>query len=370
MAMSNQRPPHRFQSGRACGSKTMRRQSARQTCPNQFQSSTARVIAAWMALETVKWRRNGCCSVNLRRPSIELHMTMNGTMSTWSRLSLAIQPTPNASWKRRAATRRKTLTQLLRNISRRWRWRRQDLRRQIWRCRRWARGEFRCFACSASLYRRRLALWAQCGNFWFHFRSPSQVLFALVAMWNFLKSCYKRKNLNNFSNFFFYLFFVPFFYSLSFTVIFVVSVILLWLPRYSYSHDMPSVFSCCCLIFFNSLLLSTMRIDSWCALGFWLLSGCVLVLQSLVKCDIFCCLCLEYPRQMSHTTVLVEETVPVPNGTTIRYTTASIKLKNPPLGSSVINHVQQTRRWQLIDTSEDSDLSEELEEDTMEEWTE
>lgn len=122
-----------------------------------------------------------------------------------------------------------------------------------------------------------------------------------------------------------------------------MSVILLWLPRYSYSHDTPAIFTCSGLILFNAILLSTMKIDSWLALGFWFLSGCILVAQSLIKCDVWCCLCLEYPRQMSHTTVLIEETVPIPNGT-IRYTTASIKLVNPPKGSTVINHVQQSRR--------------------------
>lgn len=146
----------------------------------------------------------------------------------------------------------------------------------------------------------------------------------------------------------------------------VVSFVMLWIPRYTFSHDTPAIFTCAVSFFFNSVLLSSMMFDSWLAITFWLLSGVVLVLQSLVKCDVWCCLCLEYPRASTHSTVLMEESL-IPNGSSrVTATTATIRLKNPPIGSSVINHVQ-SRRWH-IDSSETE--SEEYEEDTVEEWTE
>lgn len=118
---------------------------------------------------------------------------------------------------------------------------------------------------------------------------------------------------------------------------------MIWIPRYVYSHDTPAIFTCTVSLFFNSLLLSSMMFDSWMAILFWFVSGTILVAQSLIKCDVWCCLCLEYPSRSSHTTVLLEENL-IPNaGTAPRLTTATIRLKNPPIGSSVINHVQ-TRR--------------------------
>jgi hypothetical protein len=118
---------------------------------------------------------------------------------------------------------------------------------------------------------------------------------------------------------------------------------MLWIPRYVYSHETPAVFTCTFSLLFNAVLLSSMMLDSWCAISFWLCSGCILVAQSLVKCDVWCCLCLEYPRQHSHTTLLMDETL-IPNGSSrTSTTTATIRLKNPPIGSSVINQVQSRR---------------------------
>lgn len=122
-----------------------------------------------------------------------------------------------------------------------------------------------------------------------------------------------------------------------------MSVIMLWLPRYTYSHDTPAIFTCTFSFLFNSVLLTTITLDSWLAIVFWFLSGIVLVVQSLVKCDVWCCLCLDYPRHNGQPTVLIEESL-IPNGASRHPTaTATIRLKNPPIGSSVINHVQ-TRR--------------------------
>jgi hypothetical protein len=123
-----------------------------------------------------------------------------------------------------------------------------------------------------------------------------------------------------------------------------MSVVMLFIPRYTYSHGTPGIFTCSLSFLFNSVLLSTITFDSWFAVLFWIISGVVLVVQSVVKCDVWCCLCLDYPRQPGgQPTVLIEESL-IPNGSA-RHTTATttIRLKNPPIGSSVINHVQSRR---------------------------
>lgn len=130
---------------------------------------------------------------------------------------------------------------------------------------------------------------------------------------------------------------------LNVSVIFVTSVVMLWIPRYTYSHETPAIFVCTFSFLFNSVLLSSMMLDSWLALIFWLVSGAVLVAQSLIKCDIWCCLCLDYPRHSGQTTLLMDETL-IPNGSRgLQTATATIRLKNPPIGSSVVNHVQSRR---------------------------
>jgi hypothetical protein len=131
--------------------------------------------------------------------------------------------------------------------------------------------------------------------------------------------------------------------NLNFSVVFVMSVVMLWIPRYVYSHKTPSVFTCTFSLLFNAILLSTMMIDSWIAIVFWLVSGVALVLQSLIKCDVWCCLCLDYPHHPRHTTILMEENL-IPNGSSRIPTTATIRIKSPPISQSVINHVQTPRR--------------------------
>lgn len=120
-----------------------------------------------------------------------------------------------------------------------------------------------------------------------------------------------------------------------------MSVVMLWIPRYTYSHDTPGIVTCTLSFLFNSILLSTITLDSWFAVIFWLISGVVLVVQSVVKCDVWCCLCLDYPqgRHSGQPTVLIEESL-LPRHATA---TTTIRLKNPPIGSSVINHVQSRR---------------------------
>lgn len=128
---------------------------------------------------------------------------------------------------------------------------------------------------------------------------------------------------------------------MTFLVVLVMSMIMMWIPRYTYSHDIPTIVTCTLSLLFNATLLSSMMLDSWCATVFWLVSGVILVLQSLIKCDVLlCCLCSDYPEHSSHSTVLLEERL-IPNVQSRPTTT--IRLKNPPMGSSVINHVQ-TRR--------------------------
>lgn len=122
-----------------------------------------------------------------------------------------------------------------------------------------------------------------------------------------------------------------------------MAIVMLWIPRYTYTHDTPAIITCTFSFLFNAILLSSMMFDSWMAIIFWLVSGFVLVVQSLIKCDVWCCLCLDYPRDSGQSTVLMEENL-IPNGSSRHATaTATIRLKNPPIGSSVINHVQSRR---------------------------
>lgn len=114
-----------------------------------------------------------------------------------------------------------------------------------------------------------------------------------------------------------------------------------WIPRYTYSHETPAILTCTISFLFNFILLTAMLFDSWCAIIFWFVSGIILAAQSMMKCDVWCCLCLDYPSRSSQSPGMMEENL-IPIGST-RLTTATIRLKNPPIGSSVINHVQSRR---------------------------
>lgn len=131
-------------------------------------------------------------------------------------------------------------------------------------------------------------------------------------------------------------------------ILFVISVVgilvvnfgALWIPQYTYSFETPSTFTCSICIFFCSILFAFITFDSWCAIIFWLVSGIVLAIQSLVKCDLLCCLCLDYPRD--ETTIVMEEHL-VTNGSinSNGISTATIHIRNPSKGMSIINHVQR-----------------------------
>lgn len=121
-----------------------------------------------------------------------------------------------------------------------------------------------------------------------------------------------------------------------------MSFIIIWIPKYSSTHATPSTFTCIISIFFCSILLSSIMFDSWLAIIFWFISGIILALQSLIKCDIFCCLCLDYPHNSAQTTIVMEEHI-IPNGSNNGLAATSIRIKNPPKGLSVVNHVQKYR---------------------------
>ena len=125
------------------------------------------------------------------------------------------------------------------------------------------------------------------------------------------------------------------------TVVSLLSGVMQWIPRYNYSHETPSIFTCNLSLLFNAILLSTMTIESWLAVLFWLLAGLVLVLQSLVPCDIFCCLCLEYSGDSSQATMLIDNDEIMSRHT--QPPKVYLKATAPPIGSSIVNRVQ-TRR--------------------------
>ncbi|XP_070495033.1 probable cationic amino acid transporter isoform X2 [Chironomus tepperi] len=124
--------------------------------------------------------------------------------------------------------------------------------------------------------------------------------------------------------------------------ILIISFIMIWIPKYSSSHATPSSFTCIIFIYTSSVLLSSIMFDSWLAIIFWFISGIILSLQSLIKCDIFCCLCLDYPHSSAQTTIVMEEHI-IPNGSSNSLAATSIRIKNPPKGLSVVNHVQKYR---------------------------
>lgn len=127
--------------------------------------------------------------------------------------------------------------------------------------------------------------------------------------------------------------------SLSILIILITNLLSLWIPKYTYSYATPSTFICSMSIFSCSILISFMTLDSWLAVIFWLLSGLILVVQSLVNCDVLCCLCLDYPRD-DEATIVMEEHLGTINANGI--TQATIHFKNPPKGMSIINHVQRS----------------------------
>lgn len=127
--------------------------------------------------------------------------------------------------------------------------------------------------------------------------------------------------------------------SLAILLILITNLLSLWLPKYTYSYATPSTFTCSMSIFSSSILISFITFDSWLAVIFWLLSGILLVIQSLVNCDILCCLCLDYPRD-EEATIVMEEHLGAINANGI--TQATIHFKNPPKGMSIINHVQRS----------------------------
>ncbi len=69
----------------------------------------------------------------------------------------------------------------------------------------------------------------------------------------------------------------------------VMMIIMFFIPKYTYTNDMPSIFLCIVSITFNSILISHTQYDSWLAVSFWLLSGIIL----FIRCDVWCCLCLD-----------------------------------------------------------------------------
>lgn len=121
----------------------------------------------------------------------------------------------------------------------------------------------------------------------------------------------------------------------------IVNLIILWIPMYTYTFTTPSAFLCSFCIYSCSILLAFNTFDSWCAVVFWIVSGIVLAIQSLVKCDLLCCLCLDYPRDETQATIVMEEHL-VPNGSSHLHQGTTIHLRNPPKGMSIINHVQRS----------------------------
>lgn len=116
----------------------------------------------------------------------------------------------------------------------------------------------------------------------------------------------------------------------------------MFIPKYTYSYATPSTLTCSMAIFSSSILLSSITFDSWFAIIFWLISGIILVLstQSIFKCDVFCCFCLDFPHDEMEATIVVEEHLGAINANGLPTTT--INLRNPPKGMSIINHVQRS----------------------------
>lgn len=110
-----------------------------------------------------------------------------------------------------------------------------------------------------------------------------------------------------------------------------------WIPKYSFTHDTPSIFTCAMSLLLSCILLSAVMKSSWLAVVCWFISGVIM----FVRCDNWCCLCLDVSNSSLLSDHSMEENL-IPN--TSRHTTTTIRLKNPPKGSSVINHIQSQRR--------------------------
>lgn len=73
------------------------------------------------------------------------------------------------------------------------------------------------------------------------------------------------------------------------TVLFLSTLLLLWLPKQHSTVHSPSIITCILsLLLGNSLFFSTLS-ESWPAILFWFIAGFIL----FVRCDTWCCLCLD-----------------------------------------------------------------------------
>ncbi|CAO1359584.1 unnamed protein product [Diamesa tonsa] len=124
---------------------------------------------------------------------------------------------------------------------------------------------------------------------------------------------------------------------IAFIVVLVISIFMFWIPKYSFTHDTPSIFTCAMSLLLSCILLSAVMKSSWLAVVCWFLSGVIM----FIRCDNWCCLCLDVSSSSLLSDHSMEENL-IPN--TSRHTTTTIRLKNPPKGSSVINHIQTQRR--------------------------
>lgn len=74
------------------------------------------------------------------------------------------------------------------------------------------------------------------------------------------------------------------------------TILIMWLPKYKNTQYSPSSLTCVASLYFSSVLIVYVLDLSWPAIIFWFVAGIILY----IRCDTWCCLCLDHPASSSH----------------------------------------------------------------------
>ncbi|XP_055635718.1 probable cationic amino acid transporter [Toxorhynchites rutilus septentrionalis] len=102
----------------------------------------------------------------------------------------------------------------------------------------------------------------------------------------------------------------------------IPSTILMLIPRYAQTTSTsPAVITCAVTILASTILFAASFLQSWPALLLWFFAGLFL----FIRCDTWCCLCLERPTSDHHQTLIAS----------VSGTKTTIRVPRPPKGSII-----------------------------------
>ncbi|XP_055588777.1 uncharacterized protein LOC129741100 [Uranotaenia lowii] len=106
-------------------------------------------------------------------------------------------------------------------------------------------------------------------------------------------------------------------------VVFIPAAILMLFPRYDQTTSTtPAILTCAITLLGSTILFAASFMNSWPALLLWFVAGLFL----FIRCDTWCCLCLERPSSGSHQMLIAS----VGSGTK-----TTIRVPRPPKGSII-----------------------------------